>query len=244
MPKCLNCEAEVQDSFCPECGQSTKVGRLSWNETVSLFLNTTLYLEGRLPRTLGMMFARPGRVVREYLEGKRRKYYNPISFFVITSAFYILVRQIIGFDPLADSNIRVTGEESEVKQFYNEAAMFMANYINHILLFLVMSLAANLKIFFWKRYRFVEYFVPSFYVAGLYIFVGTFFMLIKHYFIDQQMGLQFGIFILYTIFTCAGLFQKTKFWFILKYILLAFLSVVGYIFFGYLFSMGMVALFG
>jgi len=80
---CLNCGTPLQGVHCHNCGQKAHVHR-----TLRGFLNDlvhgVLHFEGKFWRTMPLLFWRPGRVMREYIEGKRAKYVSPIALFLFT----------------------------------------------------------------------------------------------------------------------------------------------------------------
>ena len=80
---CLNCGTPLQGVHCHNCGQKAHVHR-----TLRGFLHDlvhgVLHFEGKFWRTMPLLFWRPGRVMREYIEGKRAKYVSPIALFLFT----------------------------------------------------------------------------------------------------------------------------------------------------------------
>lgn len=103
---CRNCGQRVAGNYCANCGQKNNVGRLRWGAIFDGFTSTFLgdgaiSFETRNARygiiyTLWALVLHPGRVVSEYLEGCRRKYFNPITLLVLLSTFYALLNACIG----------------------------------------------------------------------------------------------------------------------------------------------------
>lgn len=81
---CLNCGTAVELEFCPACGQRRGDHRRSVWSLVGDFFRETLELDGRLGRTLRAML-RPGRITREYNEGKRQRYVSPVRLYLFIS---------------------------------------------------------------------------------------------------------------------------------------------------------------
>jgi hypothetical protein len=48
-------------------------------------------LDGRIPRTLGLLLARPGRLTREYLDGRRVRYTQPLQLYLGAAAAFFFV---------------------------------------------------------------------------------------------------------------------------------------------------------
>ena len=78
---CLNCGTRLIGSHCHACGQAAHVHR-----TLGAFFHDLLHgvfhFEGKIWRTLPLLAWRPGRVTREYIDGRRASYVSPISLFL------------------------------------------------------------------------------------------------------------------------------------------------------------------
>jgi hypothetical protein len=177
---CLNCSAELKGSFCHQCGQSASVGKITFKETLTNFFSSTFALESQLFKSIRLLLANPGLLFREFLGGKRKRYYKPVAFFVVTTALYILLRQLIGYDPLEGQMIQSANQSHPMQRLSMEAARFMVDNINNIMFTLVFSIGLMLKTIFRKRYNLAEYISVAFFIAGMYILFGVVFMLTFH----------------------------------------------------------------
>lgn len=78
---CLNCGSVLIGAHCHACGQRAHVHR-----TLRAFfhdlLHGVLHFEGKTWRTLPLLVWRPGKLTREYIEGKRASYVSPIALFL------------------------------------------------------------------------------------------------------------------------------------------------------------------
>ncbi|MEO8066541.1 MAG: DUF3667 domain-containing protein [Flavobacteriales bacterium] len=81
--KCMNCDEPLNGRFCEQCGQSVAVERLTMaslgREVVQKFTST----EDGLPNLLRGLFLRPAMVCRHLVQGRRRRYSNPLSFLLL-----------------------------------------------------------------------------------------------------------------------------------------------------------------
>lgn len=92
--ECLNCGTEVTDKFCPHCGQKIEVKRLGWRNMIEE-INYFFFIEdGGFFKTVRELTIRPGRLYKNYLDGKRKKYEEPISFLLICITLFILIYQV------------------------------------------------------------------------------------------------------------------------------------------------------
>ena len=78
---CLNCGTALVGSHCHACGQRAHVHR-----TLAAFfhdlLHGVLHFEGKTWRTIPLLVWKPGRLTREYIDGKRASYVSPIALFL------------------------------------------------------------------------------------------------------------------------------------------------------------------
>lgn len=88
---CKNCGQLVEGKFCNHCGQKTSVGTLDFHEILhEAWHNFTHTDKGYLPLA-GLLLRKPGIVISEYLGGKRKKYSNPFTFYLVTTSLLLLV---------------------------------------------------------------------------------------------------------------------------------------------------------
>lgn len=80
---CLNCESALTGFYCANCGQNAHVHR-----TLSAFghdlLHSVFHLEGKIWRTIPLLFWNPGALTRRYINGKRASYVSPLGLFLFS----------------------------------------------------------------------------------------------------------------------------------------------------------------
>lgn len=80
---CLNCGTALIGNHCHECGQRAHIHR-SLGAFFHDLLHGVLHFEGKFWRTMPVLIWRPGRLTREYIDGKRARYLSPIALFLFT----------------------------------------------------------------------------------------------------------------------------------------------------------------
>lgn len=111
--KCLNCGTEFHSKFCPECGQDAQTGRYT---TRVIYQNIVTAFKGSgILFTLKNLFTRPGAMVVDMLNGKRRRYMSPFPalFFVLT--IYLLIASFTGSREAAPAVLN-SGEELSMEE--------------------------------------------------------------------------------------------------------------------------------
>ncbi|HJS54692.1 MAG TPA: DUF3667 domain-containing protein [Chitinophagaceae bacterium] len=88
---CLNCGAVLTENYCARCGQKSAVKRLNWDGFVEEVFHFFTHIEKGFLKTTIQLIVHPGSVMKNYLDGKRKIYHKPISFFIIWVAIYLVV---------------------------------------------------------------------------------------------------------------------------------------------------------
>ena len=92
---CLNCNTEYVGKFCPECGQKSSTHRITFAAILHEIPHSVFHIDKGLFFTFIQLLYRPGYAIRDYLSGKRVKFFTPISYLLLlcaaSSVFYHLV---------------------------------------------------------------------------------------------------------------------------------------------------------
>ncbi len=102
---CLNCNTEVVGRFCHICGQENIEPRQSFWSLVHHFFADITHFDGKFFNTLGYLVRRPGVLSREYINGRRARYLNPIRMYVFTSAVFFII--FFSFVTVDDWNLNI-----------------------------------------------------------------------------------------------------------------------------------------
>ena len=99
---CSNCDELLIGAFCSSCGQkATRSRRLDVRLLFDDLIGKALNLDSSLLRTFVGLTFRPGSVCREYVNGKRTLYTNPVTylllFVVLNAVANSLIRSVTGY---------------------------------------------------------------------------------------------------------------------------------------------------
>lgn len=108
-PTCANCGAKLEGRFCHSCGQEDRDLDVPFRELFVDWLGNAFAFDARVPRTLRPLFARPGFLTREYLEGRRARYVPPLRLYVFTSILFFLVLAVTDYNLVTDNSSRERG---------------------------------------------------------------------------------------------------------------------------------------
>ncbi|MBI1316591.1 DUF3667 domain-containing protein [bacterium] len=80
---CLDCGFVLEwERFCPNCGQATPIRRLTLREFLYETLANFFAFDGRWWLTVQTLVLRPGKLAREYVDGRRTRYAPPLRVFL------------------------------------------------------------------------------------------------------------------------------------------------------------------
>jgi hypothetical protein len=96
MKNCLDCGAAVTNHYCSFCGQETRLHVPSAREFIHEFVTHYVAIEGKLWKTLRHLILRPGQLTRDFIEGRRQRYVNPLRLFLTFSILFFAVLKLSG----------------------------------------------------------------------------------------------------------------------------------------------------
>lgn len=166
---CKNCGNQFEGNFCCHCGQKATIRRIDYKYLAYEIPNSLFQLNRGLLFTIKELFIRPGHAIREFIEGKRKNYYKPIAFFLITSALYTFAAYMIGRNTFVGDIVLgvLEGMEAKNQTYGVEILNWVSRNQAYITLFIIPILALTNYLFFLKSgLNYYEHIVVSLYVAG------------------------------------------------------------------------------
>ena len=98
MHNCQHCGNVVSENYCSNCGQKRNDGSLILKDLNSYLLEEVFTFESKLFKTIKRLFLNPGHIAWEFIKGDRSTYYNPVKFFILTTALGLFIRFVMDFD--------------------------------------------------------------------------------------------------------------------------------------------------
>jgi len=167
---CKNCGQLVKGTYCSHCGQNSNVGKITLSGLLKDIVNNVFQIDKGFFFTLKELFLRPGISIEEYLNGKRKKYFKPITYVLSMSTIYFLTTKIVGQPTWLDSFFSgftsQTFQDAGQKQVPPFLSWFANNFAYSTLLLLpVFSLASYLS---FRRLgsNYAEHLVINSYITG------------------------------------------------------------------------------
>jgi len=224
---CKNCGKPLHDLFCSHCGQKAKVDRITfayiWHEIFHFFTHID---KGFFFTSLRMLES-PGRTVKEFIDGKRKKYQPPVSYFFIWTTIYILFLYWI---------VYMFGENTVInyKEYFGPTATtkFAISHLSIVLVIIIPFQALYMFLLVTKTtYNYFETLVAAIYTLGTIILLQFVFAVIALLIyginsrsVDLRISDAFKIlYLIWFIYSFIKLFPiKMKFLRMVGFVLLAF----------------------
>ncbi len=230
MITCKNCGNIFEGKFCNNCGQRSDIHKFSIKHILHDFIHNFTHVDSGLFFLIKELFLRPGIVAREYIEGKRKKYFSPIQYLIIGVAvsFFLTVKLgVIGFRQVEPEVLaKFTYSQVYFLQFNN----FIYTYFN-VLLFLSLPVMAFFSFVFYKRsgYNYSENLIFQTLLAAQRNFIYILLMPLLYALVEKWLigiGIYYFIFFIYYGFAYYQFYDGNKFWNIMKFILSFIISII------------------
>ena len=97
--ECIDCGNSFSGNYCNNCGEKRYTGH---DKTVSHIVHEavhfTTHLDSKYLKTLWLFISKSGLVSKEFCEGRRKKYFKPVSMFLIAIVLYLLFPLLPGLN--------------------------------------------------------------------------------------------------------------------------------------------------
>ena len=126
--KCLNCGTELKGPFCYFCGQPDRNFMRFFPALLRDLMEDLLDLDSRFMRTIKPLFFKPGRLTRDYMDGRRFRYAPPMRLYIFSSILFFLLAAFLSSDAITIGNlennngiIHMSADSKEEQQMVEDA---------------------------------------------------------------------------------------------------------------------------
>ena len=143
MSTCPSCSTQIDQNFCPNCGQPATLKRIDGHYIIHK-IEHVLHFENGILFTVKELLIRPGQNVKEYISTNRSRLVKPIIFIIITSLIYTLMSHFFKLD---DGYVKL-GEDK--KTSITLIFEWIQNHYGYSNIIMEIFIALWLKLFFQK----------------------------------------------------------------------------------------------
>lgn len=106
MTTCKNCGYQFELDYCNKCGQKASVKKLEMKSLLQELPHAIWHVDKGIVFNIIQLFIRPGYAIKDYLEGKRKNFYHPLSYMLIVLATMLVAMNLMKvhyYDPVQDA---------------------------------------------------------------------------------------------------------------------------------------------
>ncbi|MBS1490601.1 MAG: DUF3667 domain-containing protein [Bacteroidetes bacterium] len=86
---CKSCGNKFTGNYCNQCGEKVLVARdRSFRHFLNTFLISITFADSSIIKSIWFVVSKPGFLATEFVEGRRVRYLNPLSFFLVLNLVY------------------------------------------------------------------------------------------------------------------------------------------------------------
>lgn len=250
---CKNCGNHFSGKFCNACGE--KVYTEKDKKVLHLFeegFHFITHFEGKFFTTLKAVFTRPGKLSSDYCDGLRKKYFKPLSFFLMLVILYLIFPVFEGlnmklkyheihglYGKYAAAKVAAVMEQKKISHEVLEASFHRAGEkTSKFLLFTIIPFVAlaSWAMGFKKRKLYFDHFVFTIEMCSFFLLWGFLLLPLLMWVLSKFTSLTdfitegiisiiiITVYMLYVIIA-AGRFFHFSWWFRIIYTLLFILSL-------------------
>ena len=200
---CKNCGIAFAGNYCSNCGEKNyQAHDKSFHHILHEAVHFITHFDGAFFKTIRLVFTRPGLVSSEYVAGIRKKYFKPVSLYLLCVVVYLLFPFFRGLNmefysytnknseyqritmPVAKQKARNKNLSFEIlaKKYDEKSAK-----VSKILLLLYLPLTALLLslLYFKQRKYFFDHFILSAELNSFLVAFGFLILPLSLYLIDR-----------------------------------------------------------
>lgn len=136
---CLNCGYTFRGHNCPNCGQAASTQRITKKSALKNLFTTLIGGDSVFLRTCGNLMYRPGYMIRDFLCGKRTRYFRPVQMLLclvtIYALFSLVFKDIIPINDFSSSNFDTVNTEETFAKASQMLSKFLSNTVAYSIAF-------------------------------------------------------------------------------------------------------------
>ncbi|MXV14576.1 DUF3667 domain-containing protein [Hufsiella ginkgonis] len=227
---CKNCNSLLGGNYCQNCGQAAHIHRYTMRHVLHEVFHSVTHTDRSALTFLWQILMRPGEVARDLFAGKRQRYFNLFTFFVLCTAIFTLSVGFSHYYEILNTSPMHWGDKNPWKVQQQLAYELMTSH-GKMLVFSFLPINSLFTWLFFRRSKlnFAEHLVYNTVVFSpyvLFIAVATLLVLADHH-LAGAINSAIQLFLLvYTSIGNRQLFHNNWFLTITKTLIIRFLSLL------------------
>jgi hypothetical protein len=158
---CKNCNHQLKEKFCGNCGQSADTHAMNFHFLWHDIQHGLFHFDKGILYTTKQLFIKPGKTIREFIEGRRVRHFRPISFVLLLATVYGFLYKYFHINTVAEFAL------NKNKHLVETVNNWLASHYAISTLITIPIYALSTYIIFKKQgYNYIENFILNAYIAG------------------------------------------------------------------------------
>lgn len=166
---CISCNFEHNEKYCPNCGERKETKKITLSSIVEDSFSSVTNMDKGFLFNIKALFLNPRKITIDYVLGKRKRIFNPISFLILSITIYIIVITFFKVPKELAQENNIT--KSQLKKVGNYVGLFIRTYLKYFWILCIIPLGISLKLFF-RKYNFTEHLAISSFIIGQATLIG------------------------------------------------------------------------
>ena len=204
MTTCKNCHAQINEKYCPNCGQPAQLKRID-GHYIKHEIEHLLHLEKGIFYTIKELLIRPGQNIREFIHDNRNRLIKPVVFVIIAALIYTIIVHFLHME------MTFFGVEDVKATTTIAIDNWLSINAGYAMIFLGIFIVPWIQLFFKKYgYNFYEILILMCFVLGIWLLIKTFFAIINELIKFDLNRFSSLMALTYSCWAIAQFFDKTK----------------------------------
>lgn len=167
---CKNCNHRFHGNFCNHCGQAADTHKLSLHHIWHDLQHGLFHFDNGIFYTSKQLLTRPGNAIRDFINGKRVRYFKPLSFVIVLATLYGLLNHYLIDKSFDEQHIQTA---NDVVDAYEKVTRWIFNHLAYAALILTFTTTLASHLVFKKQgYNLAEHLVLNTYYRGLVLVIA------------------------------------------------------------------------
>lgn len=177
MTTCKNCGHQFELEYCNKCGQKASVKRIELKWLLDELPHAIWHIEKGFLYNVKQLFKRPGQSVNDFLEGKRKPFFNPLTYLVILMFINYIVMWITDFKYYDETELlNMSAEKATEVKGYHKVNWWIVEHSYYYMLIAMPVVGIFLFLFLRtikKKYNIAETTVMALFITAQSILIQS-----------------------------------------------------------------------
>jgi hypothetical protein len=150
---CRNCGEYIEKKYCTHCGQKHEEHRIHIGTLLHDIPHAIFHVDHGFFFNVKQLFLRPGFAIRDYLEGRRKPFFHPITYLAILLVFNLFAVKVTNLHYYDEQELlTMAPKEAELIKEYDASQWW---FLEHTYLYMLVAIpvCATFCYFFFRLFK-------------------------------------------------------------------------------------------